>query len=63
MCLWPRYVLYAKTPEEKQAWLDSFIMEREKVARDKDEGMSVVLKDVSSDKDGTTPSPMLPSHV
>ena len=47
-----RLVLYAKTAEEKSAWLDAFVLEREKVMRDKEEGISLVVKDIVSDKDG-----------
>ena len=46
MILWHlRYILNAKTVEEKQVWLDSFLKERLKVESAKDAGVNIVLKE------------------
>ena len=34
------YVIYVKTPETKQKWMDAFLRERERVREDKEKGLT-----------------------
>lgn len=47
-----RLVLFAKTVEEKTAWLEAFLLERDKVRQHQEEGMNLVVREIVSDKDG-----------
>ena len=34
------YVIFAKTPETKQKWMEAFLRERERVREDKEKGLT-----------------------